>query len=252
MIVVVGSVAYRPEADGRADAVAGRAAAITRSVAAAGTQVQLVAKIGDDGAGDAIVVALGRDGIGHAAVLRDPARPTAIVAAPAERPSDDETGGADGDADRDADGGLSVESLTSLLTRSSEPGEPGGGPVVILPPSAGERPTLEAADLELALRYLPDARVVVVAEPVTDDAADAIAGGASFWGAQLVVVVEGAARVSDGLTAATVFESPAEDPGDAFARMVAAYAVALDAGRQPGEAFAAAVGRIGWERTEPD
>lgn len=239
MIVVVGSVAYRPDAAPGRGVVAGRAASIARAVAAAGADVQLVAKVGDDGAGDAVVVALGREGVGHAAVQRDAGHPTPIVAADAADAGEIEDV-------RDGDG--DAQTVTAALMTQAPVEE---GTATILPPEPDARPALEAADVELALRYLPEARVVVVAEPVTADVAEAVGAGASFSGATLVAVVEGGA-VPDGLASATVFEAPTDDPDDAFARVVASYAVALDGGREPREAFAQAVAGGGWEPAATD
>ena len=71
-----------------------------------------------------LIVALGRLGIGHAALLRDPIRPTPVLAAPA---ADDEA------AELEADG-----------TEAR-----------LLPENPEARPSLEAADVELALRRGP-------------------------------------------------------------------------------------------------
>ena len=79
MIVVVGTLAYRPAAGGAPDGPAGRAAAIARAAVAAGAEVQVVGRIGGDAAGDALVVALGREGIGHTALLRDAVHPTPLA-----------------------------------------------------------------------------------------------------------------------------------------------------------------------------
>lgn len=228
MIVVVGSVAYRPESGGEGDAVTGRAAAIARA-AAGQAEVQLVAKVGDDGAGDAIVVALGREGVGHAALLRDPGHPTPIAA------------GAGPDED--------AASPTSSLIENDSATAP---PAALLPSDPSARPTLEPEDVELALRYLPQARVVVVAEPVEAAVAVAIAAGAGFASTEVVAVVTSATGTPDALSTATVFAAPEDDPDEAFARVVASYAVALDAGREPREAFAAAVSGGGWEPAPAD
>lgn len=230
MIVVVGSVAYRPERNEEPDAVAGRAAAIARAAARAG-EVQLVSKVGDDGAGDAVVVALGREGIGHAALLRDPGHPTPIVAATAIEPEED-----------------ALAPVASLVEEEEDVRSAGA----VLPADPRARPLLEPEDVELALRYLPEARVIVVAEPVGADLAGAIAAGAGFASAQIVAVVTSEAGTPDALSAATVVVAPDDDPDDAFARVVASYAVALDAGREPREAFAAAVSGGGWEPAPTD
>ncbi len=108
-------------------------------------------------------------------------------------------------------------------------------------------PALDAADLELALRYLPDYRVVVIAQPL-DAAALAAAVEAVRWsGAELIVVASGdgppAAPLPDG---ATILEAPSEDAEGAFATVVGRYAAALDEGMTPAAAFEAASGATGW------
>ena len=42
--------------------------------------MELIGRAGDDPAGDAMLLALARASVGHVALLRDPARPTPIVA----------------------------------------------------------------------------------------------------------------------------------------------------------------------------
>lgn len=268
MIVVVGSVAYRAADAGRPASVAGRAAAIARAAVAAGADVQLVAKIGADGTGDAVVVALGRDGIRHAALLRDPARPTPLVAVLPPRSSRlgrgeprtgeaDESGTAALLADADAPDADDPDAVESLL-----PGDP------------DERPVLEPADLELALRYLPGAGVVVTAESLDPALLAVVADGASWANARLVAIVDEPAprdaapaprSPSSGPTrdeaaalrealgdTPTILVAPERDPGEGFARLVGAYAAALDAGREPSSAFRDALTVAGWEPAGPD
>lgn len=213
MILVVGTLAYRPAAGGSggsaggsggspggtADGSAGRAAAIARAAVAAGAEVQVIGRIGGDAAGDALVVALDREGIGHTALLRDAVHPTPLAAA--------------------------------LLA-----------PGTTTPPLA-----LEPADAELALRYLPGARVVVAADPLEPPVLAAVVAGASFAAARLVAVVT-EPRAPGLPEDATVLVAPREDPGDGFARLVGAYAAGLDAGTEPGLAFREAVAATGWER----
>ena len=101
-----------------------------------------------------------------------------------------------------------------------------------------EASEIEAADLDLALRYLPEVRAIVLVAPATPLLAAAIA--ASSWsGASLVVVGPldaDAAMALDadaggpGARGPIVLDPPAHDPDGAFARVVAALAVRLDAG----------------------
>ena len=125
MIVVVGLPAYADSPDGEKCA-GGLAVEVAAAARSRGSSVELVGKVGNDGAGDAVVVALGRLGIGHAALLRDPVLPTPVLAPAA---ADDEA------AEVDA----------------------GGPEARLLPEDPDARPALEAADVDLALRFLPGA-----------------------------------------------------------------------------------------------
>lgn len=228
---MVGSPSYRPPDASTPDGVGGLAAAIATAAVRAGGAVQLVGRIGDDAAGDALVVALGRAGIGHAAILRDAGHPTPILV-----PSSfDET----------ADLGEPDVTLGGPGSPIDE-GRPEGR---VLPDDPADRPRLQAADLQLALRYLTDYSVVV-ADELDDAAAEAVSAGATFAGAQIVVIVPQGGRPSGALAGATVLEAPASDPSGAFARLVGEYAAALDAGMPPGDAFRSVVDRAGWEAVE--
>ena len=107
----------------------------------------------------------------------------------------------------------------------------------------GRLPRLDAADVDLGLRYLPECRVLVVAEPLPEDAFRVVIDAAAYHGAQLIVI--GEAR--DLPDAATVLEAP-QDGGGAFAEVVARYAVALDDGRAAADAWRDAVDQTGWEQ----
>lgn len=215
MIVVVGLPAYAdsPDCEGCAG---GLAVEVATAAKRRGAAVELVGKVGDDGAGDAVAVALGRLGVGHAALLRDPARPTPVLAAP---PADDEAGE------------LGAETTAARL----------------LPESPDARPALDAADVELALHYLPPAGVIVMADPLLEFAIVAGAEGAAFAAARLIVLVPAGVTPPALPADATVLEAPAEDDGS-FGRLVGTFAGALDAGVEPAAAFAEAVGASGWEQ----
>ncbi len=106
---------------------------------------------------------------------------------------------------------------------------------------------IEPADLDLALRYLPDIRAIVLVDPAAPLLASAVA--ASSWsGATLVVVGSleaGAAAVVDGAAVRPiVIEPPARDPDAAFAGVVAALAVRLDAGEDPAAAWQSTVAAL--------
>jgi ribokinase len=212
VIVVIGSpVGLETE---RGIVAAGTAVAIARVAAAAGPEVQLVGKVGEDPAGEAAILSLAADRIGHVALLRDPARPTPLASSPVDADTTDAT-----DAVTDAD---------DAPTRALPPGLP-----------------LDPADLQLALRYLPDYRVIVAAIPLDAAIAEPITAAAQWAGAQLIAIV-GEGNRSDALPAdATILEAPADDPDGAFAAVVGAYAAALDRGASPAEAFASASGGLG-------
>ncbi len=215
MIVVIGLPAYADSPDGE-QCAGGLAVEVAAAARRRGAEVELVGKVGNDGAGDAVVVALGRLGIGHAALLRDPFRPTPVLAAPA--PADDEAAEAE-----------------------AAPAE-----ARILPEDPEARPSLEAADVELALRFLPMARVVVVADPLGESTTAAGVEGAAFAAAQLIVLVPAGAAPPAVPADATVLEAPSADDGS-FGRLVGIFAGALDAGVDLGAAFGEAVNTAGWE-----
>lgn len=104
-------------------------------------------------------------------------------------------------------------------------------------PAGPDAPVLEAADLELALRYLTDVGVLVVAQ--ADDSLTAVAIDAAAWNhAALVVLIPSDASVPPELPSdATVIASPDADPEGAFGSLVGAYAAALDRGIEPALAF---------------
>lgn len=102
---------------------------------------------------------------------------------------------------------------------------------------------LESADLELALRYLPDIRVVVASE-MAPASLHAVVEGAAFLGAALVVVQSSAAAptVDPSLPdSAIVLAAPATDPDGTFAGFVATLATRLDAGEGVADAWSATV-----------
>ena len=214
VIVVVGNPILiatepRPRAGGLAVGVAAAAAA-------AGGDVQLVGKTGDDPAGEAALLDLAARGVGHVAILRDPSGPTPV--------------GADPDA---AD------------IAPFDDARPATAPASFSP-AVG--PALEPADIELALRYLPDYRVLVIADPIPAESLDVVLAASKWSGAALVVLIKRGSKPPVLTPEATVLEAPDDDgpPGDAFAGVVGAYAAALDRGEEPAEAFATASTAGGW------
>jgi hypothetical protein len=115
---------------------------------------------------------------------------------------------------------------------------------------------IEPADLDLALRYLPEVRAVVLVAPPTPLLASAIAA-AAWSGAGLVVVGPLDADAAAALDAAggdpgqigpTVLDPPARDPDGAFAGVVAALAVRLDAGEGPDSAWRSTLDALAVDR----
>lgn len=103
--------------------------------------------------------------------------------------------------------------------------------------------TLEPADADLALRYLPDLRVVIL---VADAASlgPAVADAAAWAGARLIVLgTDGQVAGDDPV----VLAPPPSDPDEAFAGMVAALAVRLDGGEEPAAAWRAVTSQLGLE-----
>ena len=192
------------------------ATGIARAAAAAGSEVQVVGKVGEDPGGDAILLDLAAGNVGHVAILRDPSRPTpATSPAPVDEPTFDD------DGDRpNADDADEMTTISGL--------------------------SLEAADIELALRYLPDYRVLVVADSLAEPSLRVAIDAASWNGAALVVIVPAGSTHTTGGDDATVIEAPVDDPDDAFAGIVGAYAAAIDRGEEPKEAFASASSTLGW------
>ena len=117
-------------------------------------------------------------------------------------------------------------------------------------PRLGSRaamPRLDARDLDLALRYLADYRVLVVADPLSTALERIVVEAAGYAGATIVAVVPPGGRVGPELAeVATALEAPEEATGP-FAELVGRYAAGLDTGAAPAEAFAAATRSTGWE-----
>jgi hypothetical protein len=109
---------------------------------------------------------------------------------------------------------------------------------------------IEAADLDLALRYLPEVRVIVLVSPGPALLSTA-AAAASWSGASLIVVGPLEAEAAAALGPATagpgapiVLEPPARDADGAFSGVVAALAVRLDAGEDAAKAWRATVATL--------
>jgi hypothetical protein len=202
MIVVIGPISLR--GTGAEAVAAGLTARVAAAAAAAGARVEVIARIGDDPQGDELLLALARASVGHVAVSRDPAHPT--VALPID----------------DIDGDVAAEG-------------PDASPV----PDESRAPTLDPADVGLALRYLTDFRVAVVVHPPSDGILAEVVGAASWAGAHVVALLvpddpPAAILPPDSLVVA-VLPSAAEDVGG----LIGHYAAAVDLGGLPDDAFAA-------------
>ena len=185
--------------------VAGLAASVATAAAAGDSRVELVGKIGDDDAGDAVLLALSRRGVGHVATLRDPAHPTPITAA---------------NDDADPDG-------SDEGARATRPGA-----------ENHDSPVLEAADVGLALRYLPELGVIVTVHVAPEVVAEA-AAAAGWARTGLIVVVDPASEIPDGLPD-DALALAAEDVDDlgGIGAAIGRYAASLDQGRPADAAYA--------------
>lgn len=225
MIVVVGQLLYRAADDGAS--AEGLAALIGLAAAGAGRAVQLVGKTGEDPEGEAVLLALARGGVGHVAVLRDAGMTTPLA-----------TGTIVGDFDPIAGDDQAPAAA------------PMDAAVAGLDATANAPSGLDAADVELALRYLSNFAVVVLADSATDEIAQVIASAASWAEAHLIAVVPAGAAIPKGLPPeAIVFEAPDGDADGVFAAMVGSFAAALDNGGDPAAAFKATMEEAGWTPT---
>jgi hypothetical protein len=195
VIVVIGSLRLR--GSGPDADVAGLAGSIAIAAAAEARRVEVVGRLGDDPAGDAVLLALARRDVGHVAVLRDPSRPTAVV------PDRDEPTDPDAPVD-------------------------GSEPSVDVP-----GPSLDAADVDLALKYLPEMAVTVAVHLDGDVLATAV--GASGWAeTALIVIVPADAPAPADLPDGAVTLAIDDEDESAAGTLLGRYAAALDRG-EPGE-----------------
>jgi hypothetical protein len=234
VIVVVGMPAWRPAADepGMGSA-AGRAVEVARAAVASGAQVELVGKVGDDRDGDRLLIDLASIGVGHVAVLRAPGASTLTL--PAVR-------ALDAPAQPALEDDVSMLVTTVVDAEGVDPSDGRTG----WPPTAAANLSFEPADLELALRYLVDFRVVVLADALAPPVVPVVADAAAFADARIVAVVT-PGSVPELPEQSTILEPPASDPAGEFARLVGTYAAALDRGEPPEDAFRSATMERGWE-----
>ena len=222
MIVVVGQPLYR---ETEVEAILyGLPARIAVAAAGHARSVQLIGKAGEDQAGDAVVLALSRSGVGHVALLREAGRPTSRLEYP---------------------GHATIEVHETPTESTAIEDEPAATGLACA--EAPDVPALDAADVDLALRYLTQFAVLVLADRADPETARVAAAAASRADARLIVVVPAGETEPAGLPPdAIVFEAPDSDPDGVFAAMVGSFAAALDDGDEPAAAFRASVESGGW------
>jgi hypothetical protein len=182
-----------------------------------------------------VIVVLGRPRLDDNGALADTAGRVAVAAAASGAKVDLVGAVADGAA-----GDATVVTL----------GQAGVGHAALLRrPGSGDVAPLDRADIELGLRYVPECRVLVVAEPLAPAALGAAVDAAAYHSAALIALVPpGVSAPGELPENVTVLEQPDEDEG-AFARLVGTYAAGLASGMSASEAWRAAVEKVGWEAT---
>ena len=210
MIVVIGALRLRGFDDDSDSA--GLVSSVATAAAAADTRVEVIARLGDDPAGDAVLLSLARQKVGHVAVLRDLGERTAVV----------------------------PDELVEGPDPASE--------VAAAPPSTStaESAHLEAADVNLALRYLPQIGVIVAVHLPDDVLAEAVAA-ATWADTALVVIVPAGTSVPKGLPPTAVTLEIDDQDESAGGAAVGRYAAALDRGDAPRDAFEALVTSVSTE-----
>lgn len=213
-----------------------------------------------------VIIVLGRPALA-APTVAAAAGASPPIAAPAQGP--DDTSGLHGLAARVAVAAAAIGAAVQLVGSVGDDregdeviirlGRAGVGHAALLRDPAGRTPVagqerepaprLDAQDVELGLRYLADARVLILAEPLETDAQPVALEAARYHGAEVIALVpSGSVPDPDVAGAGTVLEAP-EDL-EAFVDVVARYAAGLEAGKPAAEAFREATASTGWERAE--
>lgn len=178
----------------------GFAAKVALAAAAEGAKVEVVTRLGDDPAGDAVLLTFAHAGIGHVATLRNGGVRTSIDPA----------------ATSDVDEPQASEQVSA------------------------EGLDLDSADIGLALRYLSNYRVIVLAHPLGPDVVEEALAAAGWGAAHLVVVsAPGKAAPPDPADALVL---AAERDAEATASRLGRYAAAVDAGDGLDRAYAVLTG----------
>jgi len=138
-----------------------------------------------------------------------------------------------------------------------------GGTTPVAGRLTSQLPRLDAADVELGLRYVADYHVLILADPLSPDAEAAAIEAAAYHDAALIAVLPEGGKISPALSAAATVlgvptaegdgedpddETPAPGPSQAFASFVATLAIRIDNGSSVAEAFPEAVRSTGWEQ----
>lgn len=112
---------------------------------------------------------------------------------------------------------------------------------------------LDATDIDLGLRYVPECRVLVAADPLDERGLGVVVEAATYHGAALILLVAPGAAGAAGAApesapeGATVLELPEHDDG-AFAALVGRYAAGLARGAAANDAWREALDAAGWEQ----
>jgi sugar/nucleoside kinase (ribokinase family) len=209
VIAVIGAAAVRGTGS---DATAvGLAASIATEAARSGSRVELIGKVGDDPAGDALLIALSRQGVGHVAILRDAARRTPSVVDP-----------------RSAELDPVADDPAADDTAADDP--------VASPGRDQDLPALDAADVGLALRYLPELAVIVAVHQPMDVLREAAA--ASRWAeTTLIVVVPPNETAPDVLPDGVLVIAAEAAIESASGSTIGRYAAAIDQGTPARQAY---------------
>lgn len=225
-------------------APSGLAARVALAAAGAGAAVEIVTRLGEDPAGDDVLLAFAAASVGHVATLRDAVHATPVHATTEdpldpdglddiEAAGDDGPGPTAGAAGTEAGRGAAVSGGTER-----DSGAAAGGP------SGGARPTLDAADVSLALRYLDDYRVIIVVHPPDDGVVREVVAATDWATAHLVIISEPSGPIPGDLPADAVLLAVPDD-AEGIAAIVGRYAATVDSGEAPAAAFRAIVGSLG-------
>lgn len=206
MIVVIGAVAGRRRGSDGIDP-AGPAAGVAMAAAAAGGTVEIVTRVGDDAPGDSVVLALARSGVQHVATIRDAGRRTPVLP--------DDTDPVDPTAD--------------------------GSAAAAVAAAAAQAPSLDPADVGLALRYLSDYRVIVLLLPSDPGILHEASAAAGWAGAHLVVVMAPGSDPVEGVPDGTL-ALMADHDAEGVAALLGRYAAAVDRGEDAAAAYAELTG----------